>query len=142
MLQEGNMAICSGGILGMGETREDRVKLAFELKPYAPHCLPMNILNPRPGTPLENVPAPDPLEMVKTIAVFRFIHPKSNIKLAGGREVNLGTAYQEMALRGGANGVITGGYLTTPGNGVHEDVEMLQRAGFKPRKAKSSAASS
>ncbi len=67
-LQEGNMEICSGGILGMGETREDRVKLAFELKPYQPHCLPMNVLNPRPGTPVENVPAPSPLEMVKTIA--------------------------------------------------------------------------
>jgi biotin synthase len=130
MLQEGNMEICSGGILGMGETREDRVKLAFELKPFHPHCLPMNILNPRPGTPLENQPAPDPLEMVKTIAVFRFIHPKANIKLAGGREVNLGTYYQEKALCGGANGLIIGGYLTTPGNPIHEDFEMLKRAGF------------
>ncbi len=138
LLQEGDMEICSGGILGMGESREDRVKLAFELKPYAPHCLPMNILNPRPGTPLANVPEPDPLEMVKTIAVFRFIHPKANIKLAGGREVNLGNYYQEMALRGGANGVITGGYLTTPGSGVAEDIEMLKRAGFKPKSSKHS----
>lgn len=137
-LQEGDMEICSGGILGMGESREDRIKLAFELKPYAPHCLPMNILNPRPGTPLENVPQPDPLEMVKTIAVFRFIHPRANIKLAGGREVNLGTHYQEMALRGGANGVITGGYLTTPGNAVEEDIEMLKRAGFKPKLSRDS----
>ncbi len=132
-LQEGNMEICSGGILGMGETREDRVKLAFELKPYTPHCLPMNILNPRPGTPLENELAPDPLEMVKTIAVFRFIHPKSNIKLAGGREINLGSDYQELALKGGANGLIIGGYLTTSGNPIHEDFEMLKRAGFKPQ---------
>ena len=130
LLKEGNMEICSGGILGMGETREDRVKLAFELKPYAPHCLPMNILNPRPGTPLENQPAPNPLEMVKTIAVFRFIHPRANIKLAGGREVNLGTFYQEMALRGGANGLIVGGYLTTQANPIHEDLEMVKRAGF------------
>jgi len=132
MLQNGDMEICSGGILGMGETREDRVKLAFELKPYRPHCLPMNILNPRPGTPLENQPVPDPLEMIKTIAVFRFIHPQSNIKLAGGREVNLGPHYQEKALRGGANGLIIGGYLTTQGNPIHEDFEMLKRAGFKP----------
>ena len=130
LLQEGNMEICSGGILGMGETREDRMKLAFELKPYAPHCLPMNILNPRPGTPLENQPAPDPLEMVKTIAVFRFVHPRANIKLAGGREVNLGSYYQEMALRGGANGLIIGGYLTTQANPIHEDLEMVKRAGF------------
>jgi biotin synthase len=142
MLQEGNMEICSGGILGMGETREDRIKLAFELKPFAPHCLPMNILNPRPGTPLENVPKPEPIEMIKTIAVYRFIHPKTNIKLAGGREVNLGNEYQEIALKAGANGVITGGYLTTPGNGVHEDIEMLKRAGFKPKSAKKTDPSS
>ncbi|MBI3312757.1 MAG: biotin synthase BioB [Candidatus Omnitrophica bacterium] len=134
MLQEGEVEICSGGILGMGETREDRVKLAFELKPYAPHCLPMNVLNPRPGTPLENVPAPDPVEMVKTIAVFRFIHPKANIKLAGGREVNLGSRYQKMALKGGANGLIIGGYLTTEGNPIRDDFEMLKEAGFKPSK--------
>ncbi len=138
MLQEGNVEICSGGILGMGETREDRIKLAFELKPFAPHCLPMNVLNPRPGTPLENQPAPEPLEMIKTIAVYRFIHPRANIKLAGGREINLGV-YQERALRGGANGLILGGYLTTAGNPIHEDFEMLKRAGFKP---KSSPASS
>jgi biotin synthase len=134
MLRDGNVEICSGGILGMGETREDRVKLAFELKPYAPHCLPMNILNPRPGTPLENVPQPDPMEMVKTIAVYRFIHPKANIKLAGGREVNLGSVYQEASLKGGANGLIIGGYLTTEGNPIKADFEMLKRAGFKPKK--------
>lgn len=134
MLQNSDVEICSGGILGMGETREDRVKLAFELKPFEPHCLPMNILNPRPGTPLENLPQPDPMEMIKTIAVFRFIHPKANIKLAGGREVNLGNQYQEIALKGGANGLIIGGYLTTEGNPIKSDFEMLQRAGFKPRK--------
>ena len=134
LLMEGGMEICSGGILGMGETPEDRVKLAFELKPYAPHCLPMNILNPRPGAPLENEKKPDPLEMIKTIAVYRFIHPRANIKLAGGREMNLGDDYQEMALRSGANGLIVGGYLTTGGNPIHQDIEMLKRAGFEPAK--------
>lgn len=138
MLQDGNIEICSGGLLGMGETREDRIRLAFELKPYTPHCLPMNILNPRPGTPLENQPKPDPLEMVKTIAVYRFIHPKSNIKLAGGREINLGDFYQEMALQGGANGLIIGGYLTVEGNPMQKDFEMLARSGFTPQKAKPS----
>ena len=68
---------------------------------------------------------------MKAIAVFRFIHPKANIKLAGGREVNLGTRYQEMALRGGANGLIIGGYLTTQANPIREDFEMLKRAGFE-----------
>ncbi len=133
MLVEGGMELCSGGILGMGETRADRIKLAFELKPYAPHCLPMNVLNPIPGTPLEKQETPDPIEMVKTIAVYRFIHPRANIKLAGGREKNLGDYYQEKALKGGANGLIVGGYLTTEGNPMRDDFEMLKRAGFKGR---------
>lgn len=136
LLKNGDMEICSGGILGMGETQADRVKLAFELKPYEPHCLPMNILDPRPGTPLENQEKPHPLEMIKTIAVYRFIHPKSNIKLAGGRELNLGDEYQEMALDGGANGLIIGGYLTTDGDPFEKDVDMLRRAGFTLPKAK------
>jgi biotin synthase len=114
----------------MGETREDRIKLAFELKPYHLRCLPINILNPRPGTPLETRPAVDPAEIIKTIAVFRFIHPHANIKLAGGRELNLGVYFQEKALRGGVNGFVVGGYLTTTGNPLKEDLDMLGRAGF------------
>ncbi|MBI4114951.1 MAG: biotin synthase BioB [Candidatus Omnitrophica bacterium] len=130
-LLEGGLELCSGGILGMGETKEDRVRLAFELKPYAPHCIPINVLNPRPGTPLESQPKFDPKEVLKTIAVFRFIHPKSNIKLAGGREANLTSKEQERALQGGANGLIIGGYLTTSGNPVQEDLRMLEAAGFQ-----------
>jgi len=134
-LLEGGLELCSGGILGMGESREDRVKLAFELKPYRPHCIPMNVLNPRPGTPLEDQSKPDPKEILKTIAVYRFIHPEANIKLAGGREVNLSAEEQEQALRGGANGLIIGGYLTTSGNPVEEDFKMLERAGFDVKRS-------
>lgn len=130
-LLAGGLELCSGGILGMGETREDRVKLAFELKPYLPHCIPINLLNPRPGTPLEDQPQPDPQEVLKTIAVFRFIHPRANIKLAGGREVNLTPEEQGQALRGGANGLMIGGYLTTSGNPVEEDFKMLRQAGYE-----------
>lgn len=130
-LLEGGLELCSGGILGMGESREDRVKLAFELKPYEPHCIPINVLNPRPGTPLEDRPKLDPQEVLKTIAVYRFIHPKANIKLAGGREANLSSGQQEEALQGGANGMIIGGYLTTSGNSVEEDLKMLKRAGYQ-----------
>jgi len=130
-LLESGLELCSGGILGMGETDEDRVKLAFELKPHAPHCIPINVLNPRPGTPLENQPRPDAAGVLKTIAVFRFIHPRANIKLAGGREVNLTLEEQEQALRGGANGLIIGGYLTTSGNSVEIDLGMLRSAGFE-----------
>ena len=129
-LREGGMDICSGGILGMGESREDRVKLAFELKKYQPECVPVNILNPRPGTPLEHVPKLDPKEAVKTIAVFRFILPKSNIKLAGGREMNLG-GEQLTALKAGANGMVTGGYLTTGGNSFDMDKRLLSEAGYE-----------
>jgi biotin synthase len=129
-LEKNEVEVCSGGIFGMGETREDRIKLAFELKPYKPHCFPVNILNPRPGTPLEGRKPLDPAEIVKTIAIYRFIHPKANIKLAGGRELNLGVYFQEQALCGGVNGFVVGGYLTTTGNPLEEDRGMLRRAGF------------
>jgi biotin synthase len=128
-LKEGGMEICSGGILAMGESRRDRIQMAFELKPYQPHCIPVNILNPRPGTPLEDQPGEDPVEILKTIAVYRFIHPHANIKLAGGREKNLNSEQQETALRSGANGLIVGGYLTSAGNPVQKDLEMLRRTG-------------
>ena len=129
-LKEGELEMCSGGILGMGETSSDRVKMAFELKRFRPECVPMNVLNPRPGTPLENAPKIENFEILKTIAVYRFILPKSNIKLAGGREISLG-AEQDKALQGGANGLIVGGYLTTAANPVHDDLEMLRRSGYE-----------
>lgn len=129
-LREGGVEVCSGGILGMGESREDRIKMAFELKKFEPECLPVNILNPRPGTPLEHTPKLPTAEILKTIAVYRFILPKSNIKLAGGRELNLGDE-QEKALLGGANGLIVGGYLTTAANPVEDDFKMLRRTGYE-----------
>jgi len=129
-LGENGVEVCSGGIFGMGESAEDRIRLAFELKPYNLHCLPINILNPRPGTPLEKQGAISPEEIGKTVALYRFIHPQANIKLAGGRELNLGVYFQEKALRGGANGFVVGGYLTTAGNPLREDLDMLRRSGF------------
>ncbi|MCM8775208.1 MAG: biotin synthase BioB [Candidatus Omnitrophica bacterium] len=131
MLREGAVEVCAGGILNVGETREDRIRLAFELKPFSPHCFPVNILHPRPGTPLEYQPRPEPEEMLKTIAVFRFIHPHADIKLAGGREYNLTEEEQQKALQGGANGLIMGGYLTTQGNPINEDFGLLKRAGYQ-----------
>ena len=134
-LETNGVEVCSGGIFGMGETGEDRIRLAFELKAYNLHCLPINILNPRPGTPLEGRQAISPEEVVKTVAIFRFIHPRANIKLAGGRELNLGVYFQEKALRGGANGFVVGGYLTTAGNPLQEDFDMLQHSGFSMEQA-------
>lgn len=130
-LKETGIEICCGGILGLGENENDRLKLAFELKPYQPKCIPINLLNPRPGTPLEKQPRLNPKEILKTIAVFRFIHPKANIKLAGGREKNLSTEDQKKALCGGANGMILGGYLTTRGNPIQKDKDMLKTLGYQ-----------
>jgi biotin synthase len=129
-LREGGLGMCSGGILGMGESPEDRIKMAMDLKRFKPECLPVNVLHPVPGTPLASETPLQAEEILKTIAVFRFILPQSNIKLAGGREKNLGE-HQEKALKGGANGLIVGGYLTTPGNAIQDDFKMLSRAGYE-----------
>ncbi|HMK33741.1 MAG TPA: biotin synthase BioB [Desulfomonilaceae bacterium] len=120
---------CSGGIIGLGETPLQRLDLAFTLRDLGVDCVPINILNPRPGTPLQDSVPPEPLEILKTIALFRLVLPKATIKVAGGRETNLGD-FQAMALRAGANGMIIGGYLTTAGRSVEDDLKMVRQAGF------------
>lgn len=120
---------CSGGILGMGETPEDRVKLAFELKSIGANCVPINILNPRRGTPLGDIDPIEPMEVIRYVAIFRLVLPKSTIKIAGGREVNL-RDLQAMALQAGANGLIIGNYLTTMGRNPAMDIQMLKDLGF------------
>ena len=121
---------CSGGILGMGETPEDRIDLAMDLRKLGAHCVPINILNPRPGTPLGDIEPLKPAEIIKTIAIFRVILPKSTIKIAGGREVNL-RDLQAMAMQAGANGLILGNYLTTMGRNPARDIQMLEDLGFQ-----------
>jgi biotin synthase len=123
------LSACCGGILGMGETPSQRLDLAFLLEELRVDCVPINILNPRPGTPLQDAAPPGPLEVLKTVALFRMILPTATIKIAGGRETNLGE-FQAMALRSGANGMIIGGYLTTGGRPVEQDVGMVRQAGF------------
>ncbi len=120
---------CSGGILGMGESPRDRIDLAFELKKIGANCVPINILNPRRGTPLGDVTPLQPLEIIKYIAIFRLILPQSTIKIAGGREVNL-RDLQAMAMQAGANGLILGNYLTTMGRNPAQDIQMLKDLGF------------
>jgi biotin synthase len=120
---------CSGGIIGMGETPAQRLDLAFSLADLGVDCVPINILNPRPGTPLADADPVEPLEIMKTVALFRLILPTATIKIAGGRESNLGD-FQAMALRSGANGMIIGGYLTTGGRAVEDDLRMVRQAGF------------
>ncbi len=124
------LSACSGGIIGMGETPIQRIDLAFSLAQLGVDCIPINILNPRPGTPLQDATPPSPLEILKTTAIFRLVNPSATIKIAGGREKNLGD-FQGMALRSGANGMIIGGYLTTGGRAMEDDLRMIRGAGFE-----------
>jgi biotin synthase len=124
------LSACCGGIIGLGEMPRQRLDLAFTLAELGVDCVPLNILNPRRGTPLQDAVPPEPLEIIRTIALFRLILPDATIKIAGGRERNLGD-FQGMALRSGANGMIIGGYLTTSGRAVEDDLRMVRQAGFE-----------
>jgi biotin synthase len=128
-VKESGLSACCGGILGLGETPKQRLDLAFTLADLGVDCVPINVLNPRPGTRLERAIPPSPLESLKTVALFRLILPDAVIKLAGGREANLGD-FQGLALRSGVNGMIMGGYLTTGGRQFEEDRRMVLQAGF------------
>lgn len=129
-VKQAGLSACCGGIIGMGETPSQRLDLAFTLRDLGVDCVPLNILNPRPGTPLASATPLEPLEVLKTTALFRLILPRATIKIAGGREANL-KDFQAMALRSGANGMIVGGYLTTGGRCVAEDAHMVTSAGFR-----------
>ena len=123
------MAICSGGIIGMGETEEDRVDFALMLRKMGVDSVPMNILNPIKGTPLEGTPLLDEESIVRCAAVWRFMLPKQVIRFAGGRG-RLSKENMERIFTGGVNGAIMGDMLTTIGNTIKEDKEMLVDLGF------------
>jgi biotin synthase len=130
-LKAAGIKICSGGIIGMGETREDRCDLAFSLREIGASVVPINILNPIPGTPFEkNDPLPV-LEILKTIACFRFILPRKEIMVAGGRTVNLRDA-QSMIFMAGASALMVGNYLTTLNQPVEKDLQMIRDLGLDP----------
>jgi biotin synthase len=130
-LKKAGIKICSGGIIGMGETREDRCDLAFELRAIGANVVPINILNPIPGTPFEQNPPLPPLEILKTIACFRFILPRQEIMIAGGRTVNL-RDLQSMVFSAGASALMVGNYLTTLNQPVEKDLQMLRDLGLDP----------
>ncbi|WP_417913795.1 biotin synthase BioB [Candidatus Electronema sp. JM] len=122
------MSLCSGGIIGMGESMEDRIDLALELRGLGIRSIPINILTPIAGTPLDNLtPLPLP-EILSTIALFRFINPEAVLRMAGGRQ-QLGQD-QYRCFAAGANGAIVGNYLTTAGSPVAEDLSRLREMGF------------
>jgi biotin synthase len=130
-LKKAGIKICSGGIIGMGETRADRCDLAFSLKEIAANVVPINILNPIPGTPFENQPRLPVMEILKTIACFRFILPRQEIMIAGGRTMNLRDA-QSMIFMAGASALMVGNYLTTLNQPVEKDLQMIKDLGLDP----------
>lgn len=126
---EVGLQVCSGGIFGLGETEEDRMDMAFDLRDLGVHSVPINILTPIPGTPLEKNEAIDPRELLKDIAIYRFILPKVAIRYAGGR-VKLGE-YAKLGLQGGVNSALTGNFLTTTGNTIESDKKMIKELGYE-----------
>jgi biotin synthase len=133
IVKDVGLELCCGGIIGMGETPKQRIELAFSLSALEPDEVPINILIPRKGTPreLENCSI-NPMDIIRTIAVWRFIMPKTILKIAGGREVYF-KDNGKLALQAGANGIITGGYLTTNGNAPNKDIQMIHEIGLDTR---------
>lgn len=129
IVKESGLELCCGGIIGMGETVKQRLELAFALAALNPDEVPINILIPKEGTPMAQIDTITPEEAIRTIAVWRFIMPKVILKLAGGREVHF-SDNGRTALRAGANGIISGGYLTTGGNEMSNDLNMIHEIGI------------
>lgn len=125
MVKESGMELCCGGLVGMGETLEQRAELAAQLGELAPHEVPLNFLNPRPGTPFGDLPVMDSGDALRTIAAFRLALPRTILRYAGGRELTLGDLGTRDGLLGGINAVIVGNYLTTLGRDPKEDLSLL-----------------
>ncbi|KAB1504255.1 biotin synthase BioB [Corynebacterium sp. 320] len=121
------MEICSGGIIGMGESLEQRAEFASQLAEIEPCEVPMNFLDPRPGTPFADRPLVPMGEGLRAVAMFRFAMPRTTLRFAGGRELSLGDDGTEKGLLGGINAIIAGNYLTTLGQAIEKDVDMLNR---------------
>lgn len=131
-LKQAGIKICSGGILGMGETRADRCELAFSLKELGVHVVPLNFLNPVQGTPFAKNEPLAPMEILKCIACFRLIMPRQEIKVAGGRTLNL-RDLQSLIFVAGASALMVGNYLTTLNQPVDQDLQMIRDLGLDPK---------
>ena len=128
--KEAGMAVCSGGIIGMGETMADRIDLTFELRELDVDSVPINILNPIKGTPLESQPLISEEEVIRTVAVMRFILPDKTLRFAGGR-ARLSRESMLRIMRGGMNGALIGDMLTSIGNKVDDDRKLFEEAEMK-----------
>ncbi|MEC0236019.1 biotin synthase BioB [Paenibacillus kribbensis] len=127
--QSHGMSPCSGVIIGMGETNEEIVEMAYALRELDADSIPVNFLNPIPGTPLEGTKRVSPIRALKVLALFRFICPSKEIRVAGGRELNL-RSLQPLSLYA-ANSIFVGDYLTTEGQEVTTDHQMIEDLGFE-----------
>ncbi len=130
--KELGMYVCSGGIFGMGETWAQRVELALDLRALNVDSVPVNFLNPRPGTPMEGMKELTPLDCLKIIAMLRLVMPTKDIIVCGGREMNL-LHGQDNMFKAGANGLMLGNYLTTAGSALQDDLDRLEREGLVVR---------
>ena len=128
--RDAGLELCTGGIIGLGETRKQRIELALELSRLYPEEVTINILVPVPGTPLELQTKLENSEIVRMFSVVRFLLPESVIKISGGREINLEDSGEEL-LQSGANGIITAGYLTISGNDSEKDFKMIKKIGLE-----------
>lgn len=126
--------VCSGGIFGLGESWADRVELVSTLKDLGVDSVPVNFLNPRPGTPLEDASNLTPRECLRIIALIRLMMPTRDIVVCGGRQVNL-RDLQPLIFAAGANGMMVGDYLTTPGRETGDDLRMISDLGLVPRRS-------
>lgn len=128
-IAEAGIEVCTGGIFNIGESPVQRIEMAFEIRSHNPASVPINFLNPRPGTPLENQPALDATEAIKYLALYRFILPRQIIRLAAGRCETF-DCLQDKAVQAGINGLLIGDYLTTAGPDYRKDLKMLIGLGF------------
>jgi biotin synthase len=119
------MEVCCGGILGLGESVAQRAEFATQLAALDPHEVPLNFLNPRPGTPLGDRPPLDARDALRAVAAFRLALPRTILRYAGGREITLGDLGTRDGLLGGINAVIVGNYLTTLGRPATADLDLL-----------------
>jgi biotin synthase len=127
-VRQAGLELCSGGILGMGESYSDIVRMAFELRELQVESIPVNFLNPIDGTPLAGITHLNPRVCLKALAMFRFVNPDKELRIAGGRELHLGSL-QCLGLYA-ANSVFVGDYLTTQGQPPEQDYRMIEEMGF------------
>jgi len=125
MIKEAGIEVCSGGILGMGESLEQRAEFAADLQELQPEEVPMNFLDPRPGTPFADYEVMEASDALRAIGAFRLALPKTILRFAGGRELTLGDLGAEQGLQGGINAIIVGNYLTTLGRSQEQDLDMM-----------------